>query len=783
MEIQQSQLLVLGMHRSGTSVVTKLLVKMGAYFGIEGCQTTPNDENPDGFWERKDMRRVCDGLLFASGCDWWKLNRFDINRIAKTSLKHWQNEFQKILSDLNEYPCWVLKEPRMSFVLPLLESFVSFPVVVIAFRNPLEVAMSLEKRNNFPLSFGLALWELYVIESLKFAQNKPTIWVDYNKLIESPEQEMEDIYNSMEQISSGKLKLLSSEELLEVVKPKYKRNSFSQSLENILSDEQINLYSILQQKSCLSPIPTLSQEAKNILKWFEFNRFSHGKINLIKTPAYISSPPTVDINLVAYNDEEHIEEVLDSILLQSYKNFQVTVFDDASQDKTVEIVFKIAQKDSRVNIIRQSVNTGLPANFNTALRYGDSPFLLFKSGNDKIHNNMIEALVDGLLCRDELALAYCRSDVVNNNGDFIKSFPENTYFHTSALQPLDAAKKVMSAYTQASPLWGLYRREYLSLCQNYSWCHGGDHIMMCELSLYGDICLIEDTKIFRLAHEGRSVQDLALLHNQDKVRGLSPYSFSADISFLTPFLSMTLGHINMFRLARVEPDLKIQLMEEAKKIFRARFGQGMLREAEILKNTVIQTLIDFENSPFENLLNDSFINRLRNMIMARQLIIPEYNYWEDLLKLIDSCKSRKKLLLSHFTRQKIENFNDLSKRLNLKEYNLIIFPDWSVDFDLLAQELMRVISVICERQNLANVTLLIDVDEIDPEEANLFVSTLLMSLILEEGKDNMDNLQVSLINDLSLNEWHYLLDKINGKISLTYEKNNKFVNMIKSFII
>ena len=50
------QLLVLGMHRSGTSMVTRLLNMAGAYFGPEGIATEANEENPKGFWERRDVR-------------------------------------------------------------------------------------------------------------------------------------------------------------------------------------------------------------------------------------------------------------------------------------------------------------------------------------------------------------------------------------------------------------------------------------------------------------------------------------------------------------------------------------------------------------------------------------------------------------------------------------------------------------------------------------------------------------------------------------------------------
>lgn len=48
------QLMVLGMHRSGTSVLTRVLNMMGAYFGPEGIIAATNDENPKGFWERRD---------------------------------------------------------------------------------------------------------------------------------------------------------------------------------------------------------------------------------------------------------------------------------------------------------------------------------------------------------------------------------------------------------------------------------------------------------------------------------------------------------------------------------------------------------------------------------------------------------------------------------------------------------------------------------------------------------------------------------------------------------
>ena len=75
------QLVVLGMHRSGTSGVTRLLNLSGAYFGPPDSSTEANDENPKGFWERRDVRNVCDGLLQGAGFDWYRLDGFDVAAI------------------------------------------------------------------------------------------------------------------------------------------------------------------------------------------------------------------------------------------------------------------------------------------------------------------------------------------------------------------------------------------------------------------------------------------------------------------------------------------------------------------------------------------------------------------------------------------------------------------------------------------------------------------------------------------------------------------------------
>jgi len=71
------QLVVLGMHRSGTSALTRLLNMMGAYFGSDDISTGSNTENPKGFWERRDIRQINEYIFDKLDCDWDRVT-FDL---------------------------------------------------------------------------------------------------------------------------------------------------------------------------------------------------------------------------------------------------------------------------------------------------------------------------------------------------------------------------------------------------------------------------------------------------------------------------------------------------------------------------------------------------------------------------------------------------------------------------------------------------------------------------------------------------------------------------------
>ncbi|MBW4613706.1 MAG: hypothetical protein KME21_10575 [Desmonostoc vinosum HA7617-LM4] len=123
--------------------------------------------------------------------------------------------------------------------------------------------------------------------------------------------------------------------------------------------------------------------------------------------------------------------------------------------------------------------------------------------------------------------------------------------------------------------------------------------------------------------------------------------------------------------------------------------------------------------------------------------------------------------------------DSLSPNLCLGNTNLIIFPDWSQPEDLLYQELASVISTLATHPNKNHTTLLIDIHNISEEEANLLLSSLTMSLIMEEDIDITEGPQISLLGQITEKQWKIILPKIDARIILAIE-NKEIIAHLKA---
>jgi len=148
---------VAGMHRSGTSMVTNFLQACGLYLGPFDDIMPAAPENPEGFWENFKFVEVNEEILNQLGGGWDcpppEPDDWTSGRLAPIAL-----HAETIIEHFVDREPWGWKDPRTSLTIPFWQKFFPDLRVVIVVRNPLEVALSLRKRNGFSFALGLSLW-------------------------------------------------------------------------------------------------------------------------------------------------------------------------------------------------------------------------------------------------------------------------------------------------------------------------------------------------------------------------------------------------------------------------------------------------------------------------------------------------------------------------------------------------------------------------------------------------------------------------------------------------
>eukprot|EP01083_Nonionella_stella_P092185 257956_1 len=184
--------IVLGMHRSGTSMLSGLLVE-GFGYKTGGPVIQPAYDNEKGFFELIPAVLQNDEFMYEQHINWaGGVGNYDAARAIR-ALKAKKINFEKgrralkVLNNPNLVP-WLQKDPRMCITLrtwlPLLDSK---PAVIFTYRNPLEVAMSLAKREGgFTLMRGLKLWLAYNKAAVQNSSDLCVVRSSNNDVLKDP---------------------------------------------------------------------------------------------------------------------------------------------------------------------------------------------------------------------------------------------------------------------------------------------------------------------------------------------------------------------------------------------------------------------------------------------------------------------------------------------------------------------------------------------------------------------------------------------------------------------
>ena len=183
-----SCVIVLGMHRSGTSAMSGTLGLLGAK--LPNNLMPGNEFNPKGYFESLALYDVNERFLSDINSSWYDLSLIDTQNLDTEIKVNFRKLFLELLNREygEETGLFLLKDPRICRFFPLVHSairdFGASPYVVSIFRNPWEVAHSLKKRDGICLSHGLTLWLRHVLDAEYQSRGLPRVFVDFSDLLD-----------------------------------------------------------------------------------------------------------------------------------------------------------------------------------------------------------------------------------------------------------------------------------------------------------------------------------------------------------------------------------------------------------------------------------------------------------------------------------------------------------------------------------------------------------------------------------------------------------------------
>jgi hypothetical protein len=179
--------LILGMHRSGTSAVAGVSHRLGA--ATPATMMQPTFANPAGFWESDAITALNESILENAGCTWYDCLPFhavSLDAVLQRELLALSSSV--LLREFGDASLFMLKDPRFSLVLSLwLPTFAALNISVaplLALRHPAEVIASLRRRDGMPSDVAAPLWLHYMLEAECQTRNRPRAVLSYDTFMQ-----------------------------------------------------------------------------------------------------------------------------------------------------------------------------------------------------------------------------------------------------------------------------------------------------------------------------------------------------------------------------------------------------------------------------------------------------------------------------------------------------------------------------------------------------------------------------------------------------------------------
>lgn len=231
-----------------------------------------------------------------------------------------------------------------------------------------------------------------------------------------------------------------------------------------------------------------------------------------------TNPPRVSIGMPVYNGALYLEEALNSILSQTYTDFELIISDNASTDRTPDISQAFAARDRRIRYYRNERNLGLSWNQNRVIELSFGEYFMIAHHDDVRAPEYVERSVQVLDSNSSVVLCYSKTQDIDEKGRYLdRTDPD---LKVDADRPRDRFRDLIRMDHICEPDFGLMRASVLKRTRLHGNYADSDRVLLAELGLYGRFYRIPEYLFFRRAH---ALQSTALYPGrQERTRLFNP---------------------------------------------------------------------------------------------------------------------------------------------------------------------------------------------------------------------------------------------------------------------
>lgn len=214
------------------------------------------------------------------------------------------------------------------------------------------------------------------------------------------------------------------------------------------------------------------------------------------------SVPALTVGVPVYNGGRYLAPTVESILSQSFGDFEMIISDNASDDETESVAREFAKRDPRVRYHRHPRNVGLSANFNGLFFMARGRCFKWAAADDLCLPGYLEGCMAVLDARPEVVLAYPRTRFIDGEGNPVEA--NDPGWHLVDDDPARRLRYVVRSGHLVNAILGVIRSSALSKTRLLPRYPGGDYRLLAELCLEGKFVELPETLYVRRFHQRSS---------------------------------------------------------------------------------------------------------------------------------------------------------------------------------------------------------------------------------------------------------------------------------------